>query len=202
MKICHCNNCGNNYEDSNPDNKSIDYPDTTPTAGHLAQLFEELNNPESIYWGCPKCCTDGFLVDTIPEVKSAEKKAFIVDFMIAFRVIATSGEEAQEIAYKQLPDGVIGHVNIPSVEEDANNPYDEDIDEETDEIPEESQEIIMFHLEDDNECYYCFYEAEMIDFADNQCKEVESWGIATNGLPDGALRINEKENIYINYGIR
>ena len=134
MNICHCNNCGNNYEDPNPDNKSIDYPDSTPTAGHLAQLFEELNNPESIYWGCPECCTDGFLVDNIPA--------------------------------------------------------------------ESEQEIIMFHLEDDNECYYCFYESEMQNFAENEGKEIESWGIATNGMPDGALKLKEGENIYINYGIR
>ncbi len=78
MNICHCNNCGNNYEDPNPDNKSIDYPDSTPTAGHLAQLFEELNNPESIYWGCPECCTDGFLVDNIP----AESEQEIIMFQL------------------------------------------------------------------------------------------------------------------------
>ncbi len=63
-------------------------------------------------------------------------------------------------------------------------------------------EIIMFHLENDLECYYCFYESEMIDFADQEGREVESWGIATNGLPDGALRIKQGTNIFINYGIR
>lgn len=60
----------------------------------------------------------------------------------------------------------------------------------------------MFHLESDNECYYCLEQSDMQTFAENEGKEIESWGIATNGLPDGALRINKKENIFVNYGIR
>lgn len=61
------------------------------------------------------------------------------------------------------------------------------------------EEVIMFHLDGDNECYYCFEQYEMQSFAENEGKEIESWGIAVNGMPDGTLHISSHPRIYINY---
>lgn len=71
MKICTCNNCGGIYEDVNPSDESIDYPAEMLIDGKLEWFFVEFNKPEE-YPGCPKCCTDSYLVDNIPEWKMKE----------------------------------------------------------------------------------------------------------------------------------
>ena len=82
MKIAHCNNCGKNWEDTNPSKDSIEYPIDTFVDGILVfmqtkdepeeinpvftgkQLLEIINN----CWAhaCPICKTDAYLQDNIP----------------------------------------------------------------------------------------------------------------------------------------
>lgn len=53
MKICTCNNCGGVFDDTNPSNKSVDYPE---------MLLSVLDNHN-----CPVCKCDDYLVDNINE---------------------------------------------------------------------------------------------------------------------------------------
>jgi len=69
MKLCTCNNCGNIYEDMNPQNGAKEYE---PITG-IEKLVILHNDPEvelgadsyGGYWGCPVCCTDNYLQDDI-----------------------------------------------------------------------------------------------------------------------------------------
>lgn len=60
MKICTCNMCDEIFEDMNPSNSSIDYYYDV-SIKPLIEIEEE----EIIYWGCPNCRTDAYLVDNI-----------------------------------------------------------------------------------------------------------------------------------------
>lgn len=62
MKLCTCNNCGNIWEDMNPQTDSKNYPDT-PDFKPLKWIREDGTN--DWFWGCPKCETDGFLSDDV-----------------------------------------------------------------------------------------------------------------------------------------
>ena len=57
MYICTCNNCGNCYEDTNPGNDSVKYPEVILPALTL--------NPDNFAHECPECGTDGYLVDNV-----------------------------------------------------------------------------------------------------------------------------------------
>lgn len=63
MKLCTCNHCGKVYEDMNPQIVSKEYPKIQVEP--LIKLYVETNKPETGYWGCPLCCTDGYLQDDI-----------------------------------------------------------------------------------------------------------------------------------------
>ena len=64
MKLCTCNNCGGVFEDMNPSVDQKEYPDKLRIGVHSLRMFyEQVNKPETGYWGCPVCCTDGFLQD-------------------------------------------------------------------------------------------------------------------------------------------
>lgn len=62
------------------------------------------------------------------------------------------------------------------------------------------REIIKFQLYGDDETYYTTSEAEMQNFAEWEAKEVFTWGIALDGLPDAALPLTDNNQIFINYG--
>jgi len=68
MKLCTCNNCGEIFEDMNPKEGATEYPDNIGLRFEpLIKLFVDTTKPETGYWGCPTCCTDGFLSDKIDE---------------------------------------------------------------------------------------------------------------------------------------
>lgn len=62
MKLCTCNYCGGIFEDMNPLTNAKEYP-SDPNILPLIKLFVETSKPETGYWGCPVCCTDGYLKD-------------------------------------------------------------------------------------------------------------------------------------------
>lgn len=64
MKLCACNGCGKLYEDTNPQTNSPEYPDEIPVQS-LQMFYVVVSEPETGYWGCPECCTDGMLTDDI-----------------------------------------------------------------------------------------------------------------------------------------
>lgn len=59
MKLCKCNNCGNIYEDMNPQSNAPEY------AARPVPQLEWLRNADEDYWGCPKCQTDEYLSDSV-----------------------------------------------------------------------------------------------------------------------------------------
>lgn len=69
MKLCKCNNCGNIWEDMNPQVNAIEYPDN-PAVEPLVivEEYEEFDHDRYIkIWGCPVCRTDNYLTDYICE---------------------------------------------------------------------------------------------------------------------------------------
>lgn len=66
MKLYQCNACGGIYEDMNPQIGAKEYPDNIQVPA-LQKFYPEMWNLETGYWGCPECCTDGFLQDEIDE---------------------------------------------------------------------------------------------------------------------------------------
>lgn len=64
MKLCTCNNCGNVYEDMNPQSGATDYP--VINVPSLTLCFDgDHEGGEAAYWGCPICHDDGYLQDGI-----------------------------------------------------------------------------------------------------------------------------------------
>lgn len=59
MNICTCNNCGNLYEDLNPSSISKDYK------FRELPILELMKDEDGLFYGCPICKTDGYLVDDI-----------------------------------------------------------------------------------------------------------------------------------------
>lgn len=57
MKLCKCNNCGNLYEDTNPQTNQREYD--IPTEIQVEQLHDH---------NCPECKTDGYLIDFNGEI--------------------------------------------------------------------------------------------------------------------------------------
>jgi len=66
MKLCTCNNCGKIYEDMNPKRNNAEYPDSH-NFDPLMWLYDNPADLETGYWGCPTCCTDSYLSDTVDE---------------------------------------------------------------------------------------------------------------------------------------
>jgi hypothetical protein len=62
MNLCTCNNCGNIWEDMNPDVNAKDYPENLNVKPLLKQTPID-------FWCCPECCTDEFLSDSVDETK-------------------------------------------------------------------------------------------------------------------------------------
>ena len=69
MKLCTCNQCGEIFEDMNPQVGAKEYE---PIVGieQLIKLYPEPTAEKGAdnyggYWGCPRCCTDGYLSDTV-----------------------------------------------------------------------------------------------------------------------------------------
>ncbi len=58
MKICTCNQCGGVFDDTNPSDESIDYPE---------MFLDILDDHE-----CPVCKCDDFLADNINENAGGE----------------------------------------------------------------------------------------------------------------------------------
>lgn len=78
MKLCTCNQCGIVYEDMNPQVDAKDYPDGLGYEP-LIKLYPDITDLSTGYWGCPKCCTDSFLSDTVDEatIEDLEKSGHI-----------------------------------------------------------------------------------------------------------------------------
>lgn len=57
-KLCKCNNCGTILIDENPQIGAIEH-ELTGEEKTMIQ-FEAFGD---LYWGCPKCETDDFLID-------------------------------------------------------------------------------------------------------------------------------------------
>lgn len=68
------------------------------------------------------------------------------------------------------------------------------IGEEEPEEEDQEQEVIKFTLSDDPQTYYAIGQQHMLDHADNEGKEVESWGIEINGLPLAANGANARND--------
>lgn len=64
MKLCTCNQCGGIFEDMNPQSGAKEYKDN-PDFEPLIKLYENTSDLSTGYWGCPKCCTDSYLSDTV-----------------------------------------------------------------------------------------------------------------------------------------
>ena len=70
MKLTTCGNCENVYEDMNPGDDSIDYPDSLIERFKIQELptinlLDDKGNKEDIGYGCPNCNTDGYLQDNV-----------------------------------------------------------------------------------------------------------------------------------------
>lgn len=62
--LCRCNHCNGIFIDKNPQTGAKQHDlSAYPGIQELQLFFVELNGPHPDYWGCPVCCTDGFLVD-------------------------------------------------------------------------------------------------------------------------------------------
>lgn len=64
--LCKCNCCGAILIDENP---QIDAPlydiKDYPQAQEMQKVSVVVNDPETEYWACPNCLTDGFLDDDV-----------------------------------------------------------------------------------------------------------------------------------------
>jgi hypothetical protein len=71
MKLCTCNNCGNVYEDFNPSDDSIEYPNDIANGSSIVikelETLKDLEMNGEPYYGCLECETDGYLVDNVNE---------------------------------------------------------------------------------------------------------------------------------------
>ena len=70
MKLTTCGNCENVYEDMNPGDDSIDYPDSLIERFKIQELptinlLDDKGNKEDIGYGCLICNTDGYLQDNV-----------------------------------------------------------------------------------------------------------------------------------------
>ncbi len=89
MKLCACNNCGNLYEDMNPQSGAKEYPDVI-AVGVLKWMPDMDNVPidEPIkddiqwYYGCPQCCTDATLTDDIENHVAGRNKLLLQEALI------------------------------------------------------------------------------------------------------------------------
>ena len=74
IPICKCNNCGTIYIDTNPQTGAVafDPPLDTPT------LTLQYDHEEGYFKGCPKCETDGYLMDITgnDDLTKEEQKIF------------------------------------------------------------------------------------------------------------------------------
>ena len=72
MKLCTCNNCGTVYEDMNPGDESIEYPERLRNEYQIEELPTIIHDGKDdpfdagyIGYGCSECLTDGHLQDNI-----------------------------------------------------------------------------------------------------------------------------------------
>lgn len=63
MKLCTCLNCGSVYEDLNPGEESVEYPDSLPGIPELPTIKH--SGEDYIGYGCSVCDTDGHLSDNL-----------------------------------------------------------------------------------------------------------------------------------------
>lgn len=64
--LCKCSHCGNILIDENPQVEAPLYDlKDYPQAQEMQKVSEVIGDPETDYWACPVCLTDGFLIDDI-----------------------------------------------------------------------------------------------------------------------------------------
>jgi rubredoxin len=69
MKLCTCNNCGNIYEDMNPQSDAKEYVNIAGIKPLVNSQREQEDDRYADYWVCPICHTDSFLSDTVDAEK-------------------------------------------------------------------------------------------------------------------------------------
>lgn len=98
MKICICNNCNTIYEDSNPSEQSIEYPNNLMVVEKLPLIGNIEEMKYGGYYGCSKCNTDGYLKDNIPNFNSHMKDSKAFDNKIGICYIPESEDSAYTYA--------------------------------------------------------------------------------------------------------
>lgn len=69
--LCTCTHCENILIDENPQIGAPLYDlKDYPKALEMVKVFEELGDPETQYWACPICLTDGFLADEVARLQN------------------------------------------------------------------------------------------------------------------------------------
>lgn len=64
VNLCKCNHCDSILIDENPQIGAEEYDlKDYPQAKEMQRVSEVINDPETEYWACPVCLTDGFLDD-------------------------------------------------------------------------------------------------------------------------------------------
>lgn len=61
--LCFCNNCESIYIDPNPGDDSVAFPEASP---EIEQATDIGRDPDEGFPVCPKCETDGHMVDMHP----------------------------------------------------------------------------------------------------------------------------------------
>lgn len=66
VHLCKCNHCDNVLIDENPQIGAKEYDlNDYPNAMEMQRVSAVINDPETEYWACPVCLTDGYLTDEI-----------------------------------------------------------------------------------------------------------------------------------------